>query len=307
MTPVQQFAQDLTTNIEKVLLGKREIIELLAVALLCEGHVLLEDVPGVGKTLLGRALARSLDGSFARIQCTPDLLPGDLIGVSVFHPGQAEFRFRPGPIHHQVVLADEINRATPKTQSALLECMEERQASVDGQTYPMPRPFLVLATQNPIEFEGTFGLPEAQLDRFLIRLRLGYPALEAEIEMLTRHSQDRLVEQLQPVLKTEQLSELTRFCRSLRVEAKLQRYLVELVQSTRTCPGVRLGVSPRGSLALFRASQAWAAMQGRDYVTPDDIQKMVQPTLGHRLLTSGAPGAATAILEGLLEKHPVPL
>jgi MoxR-like ATPase len=307
LTPVQQFAQDLTTNIEKVLLGKREIIELLAVALLCEGHVLLEDVPGVGKTLLGRALARSLDGSFARIQCTPDLLPGDLIGVSVFHPGQAEFRFRPGPIHHQVVLADEINRATPKTQSALLECMEERQASVDGQTYPMPRPFLVLATQNPIEFEGTFGLPEAQLDRFLIRLRLGYPALEAEIEMLTRHSQDRLVEQLQPVLKTEQLSELTRFCRSLRVEAKLQRYLVELVQSTRTCPGVRLGVSPRGSLALFRASQAWAAMQGRDYVTPDDIQKMVQPTLGHRLLTSGAPGAATAILEGLLEKHPVPL
>ena len=280
---------------------------MLAVALLCEGHVLLEDVPGVGKTLLSRALARSLECSFARVQCTPDLLPGDLIGVSVFHPGQAEFRFRPGPIHHQVVLADEINRATPKTQSALLECMEERQASVDGQTYPMPRPFLVMATQNPIEFEGTFGLPEAQLDRFMLRLQLGYPGLESEIEMLTRHSQDRLVDQLQPIIKAEQLAELTRYCRELRVEAKLQRYLVEVVQATRSHPSVRLGVSPRGSLALFRASQAWAALQGRDYVIPDDVQKMVSPTLGHRLLTSGAPGAAAAILQSILEKHSVPL
>lgn len=304
---VQEFGQKLCDQVERVILGKRDVVQLVAVALLCEGHLLLDDVPGVGKTMLSRAIARSLDCSFARVQCTPDLLPGDLLGVSIFHPGQGEFRFRPGPIHHQVVLADEINRATPKTQSALLECMEERQATIDGQTYPMPRPFLVLATQNPVEFEGTFPLPEAQLDRFLLRLRLGYPDLDSEIQMLQTHSQEGAVNQLEPMVQPEQLSALKESLQKLRFEPKLRRYVVELVQSTRRLPGVRLGASPRGSLALFRSSLAWAALQGRDYVIPDDIQHMVVPTLAHRLVGAGGFEQAEALLQRMLEQHPVPL
>ena len=304
---VQEFGQKLCDQVERVILGKRDVVQLVAVALLCEGHLLVDDVPGVGKTMLSRAIARSLDCSFARVQCTPDLLPGDLLGVSIFHPGQGEFRFRPGPIHHQVVLADEINRATPKTQSALLECMEERQATIDGHAYPMPRPFLVLATQNPVEFEGTFPLPEAQLDRFLLRLRLGYPDLDSEIQMLQTHSQEGAVNQLEPMVRPEQLVALKESLQKLRFEPKLRRYVVELVQSTRRLPGVRLGASPRGSLALFRSSLAWAALQGREYVIPDDIQHMVVPTLAHRLVGAGGFEQAEALLQRMLEQHPVPL
>lgn len=304
---VQEFGQKLGDQVERVILGKREVVQLVAVALLCEGHLLVDDVPGVGKTMLSRAIARSLDCSFARVQCTPDLLPGDLLGVSIFHPGQSEFRFRPGPIHHQVVLADEINRATPKTQSALLECMEERQATIDGTTYPMPRPFLVLATQNPVEFEGTFPLPEAQLDRFLLRLRLGYPDLDSEIQMLQTHSQEGAVNRLEPLVRPEELVALKESLQKLRFDPKLRRYVVELVQSTRRLPGVRLGASPRGSLALFRSSLAWAALQGRDYVIPDDIQHMVVPTLAHRLVGAGGFEQAEALLQRMLEQHPVPL
>lgn len=307
VTAVQEFCHQLCRNVEQVILGKREAAELIAVALLCEGHLLVEDVPGVGKTMLSRAVARSLKCSFARIQCTPDLLPGDLVGVNIFHPGQGDFRFRPGPIHHQVVLTDEINRATPKTQAALLECMEERQATVDGVTHSMPRPFLVLATQNPVEFEGTFPLPEAQLDRFLLRLCLGYPDLESEVQMLATHAQEGALAKLEPIVDGEQLPQLQSLCRQVRVEDKLRRYLVSLVQATRQQAGVRLGASPRGSLALFRASQAWAAMQGRDYVLPDDIQRLVLPTLAHRILSSGGIAASEAILLRLLEQVPVPL
>lgn len=308
MLSVQEFGQKLEANIAKALLGKHEAIQRVAIALLCEGHILVEDVPGVGKTLLSRAVARSLDCSFARIQCTPDLLPGDLLGVSVFHPGQGSFTFRPGPIHHQIVLTDEVNRATPKTQSALLECMEERQATIDGQTLAMPRPFLVLATQNPIEFEGTFPLPEAQLDRFLLRLRLGYPDLESEIQMLHTHSYDKVLHSLEAVARGDDLENLRSQVQSVRMEAKLQRYLVELVQSTRRQPGIQLGASPRGSLALYRCSQALAALQGRDYVIPDDIQALVLPCLAHRLVTSRQGfDEAEALLQRLLEQHPVPL
>lgn len=307
VSTVQEFGQKLCDQVEQVILGKRPAVQLVAVALLCEGHLLVDDVPGVGKTMLSRAIARSLDFSFARIQCTPDLLPGDLVGVSVFHPGQGEFRFRPGPIHHQVVLTDEINRATPKAQSALLECMEERQATVDGTTYPMPRPFLVLATQNPVEFEGTFPLPEAQLDRFLLRLHLGYPDLDSEVQMLETHAQEGALQRLQPILTGEQLAQLRDSVQKVRFEPKLRKYLVELVQSTRRQAGLRLGASPRGSLALYRASLAWAALQGRDYVIPDDVQHMVVPTLAHRLVGAGGFEQAEAILQRMLEQHPVPL
>ncbi|MBS2033716.1 MoxR family ATPase [bacterium] len=304
---VQEFGQKLCDQVEQVILGKRSAVQTVAVALLCEGHLLLDDVPGVGKTMLSRAIARSLDCSFARIQCTPDLLPGDLVGVSIFHPGKGEFSFRPGPVHHQVVLADEVNRATPKTQSALLECMEERQATVDGHSYPMPRPFMVLATQNPVEFEGTFPLPEAQLDRFLLRLHLGYPDLDSEVRMLETHAQEGALQRLQPIVTTQELAALKEQVQKVRVEPKLRRYLVELVQSTRRQAGVRLGASPRGSLALFRASLAWAALEGRDYVIPDDIQKMVAPTLAHRLVGAGGFEQAEVILQRMLEQHPVPL
>jgi MoxR-like ATPase len=304
----QEFGQKLCANVEKVILGKHSAVQLIAVALLCEGHLLVEDVPGVGKTRLSRAVARSLNCSFSRIQCTPDLLPGDLVGVSIFHPGKGEFHFRPGPIHHQVVLTDEVNRATPKTQAALLECMEERQATVDGVTHPMPRPFLVLATQNPIEFEGTFPLPEAQLDRFMLRLRLGYPDLTSEIEMLAANSGDGALSTLQPVIELEELNAARAQLRSIRFEDKLRRYLVELVQLTRAQPEVRLGASPRGSLALFRASQAWAGLQGRDYVIPDDIQKMAVPALAHRLVGAGQESRlGEDLIQRLLDQHPVPL
>lgn len=305
----EQFAA-IRAEIGKVIVGQEAIVEGVLIAVLAGGHVLLEGVPGLGKTLLVRTLARTLDLKFSRIQFTPDLMPADITGTHIVTEtagGARQFVFQPGPIFANVVLADEINRATPKTQSALLECMEERQATVDGHTYPMPRPFLVLATQNPVEFEGTFPLPEAQLDRFLLRLHLGYPDLDSEIAMLQTHSQEGAVDRLKPMVTAEQLQVLKESLSKIRFEPKLRKYLVELVQATRRQAGVRLGASPRGSLALYRSSLAWAALQGRDYVIPDDIQHMVAPTLAHRLVGAGGFEQAEAILQRMLEQHPVPL
>lgn len=309
MSSVEQSAQRLVENIEKVLFGKRELIELAVVGLLAEGHLLLEDVPGVGKTILARAVARSIGSSFARVQCTPDLLPTDLTGVNIFNQKTEDFEFRPGPLHNQIILADEINRATPKTQSALLECMEEGQITVDGTTHKLPRPFLVIATQNPVEYEGTFPLPEAQVDRFLLRSSLGYPNREAELQMLVSQHRRHPVETLEQVLSAEALVELQGQVREIRVEAPVREYIVDLVRLSREAAGVTLGASPRGSLALYRAGQALAALRGRDYVTPDDVQFLAVPTLSHRLICGGdALGrAGTPQVKSLLEKVPVPV
>jgi len=310
MNEVQEAVERLAASIEKVIFGKHAEIQLTILALLCEGHLLVEDVPGVGKTMLARALARSLGCSFNRIQFTPDLLPSDVTGVSVFNQKTLEFEFRPGPILSQIVLADEINRATPKTQSALLEAMEERQVTVDGITHPLPRPCLVLATQNPIEYEGTFPLPEAQLDRFLMRIRLGYPREIDEMAMLDSHQFGQPVDNVTQVLDSEELLEIQRRVREVYVDDLVKRYIVELVGATRTHPDVYLGASPRGSLALYKTAQARAAVNGRDYVTPDDIKALAHPTLAHRLIIS--PSAriknvkASAVIDELLHAVPVP-
>jgi len=284
MTPVQSFAEQVTANVEKVIVGKRPAIEMVLVALLCEGHVLVEDVPGVGKTMLARSVAASLGLSFKRLQCTPDLLPNDITGVSVFNQQTREFEFRPGPAFVHVLLADEINRATPRTQSALLEAMGERQVTVDGVTYPLARPFIVMATQNPIEYEGTFPLPEAQLDRFLLRLALGYPGAAEEGRLLRRLQREHPIESLGAVAQVEALPELARSVWEIHVDETVEDYTVRLVQATRQHPDLALGASPRGSLALFKTSQALAALRGRDFVLPDDVKTMVPLTLTHRLL-----------------------
>ena len=310
MKEIEELTRRLLANVEKVILGKHEEIRLVLVALLCEGHVLLEDVPGVGKTMLSRAVARSLGCTFARIQCTPDLLPADLLGVTIYNQRSQEFEFRAGPIFNQVILADEINRATPKTQSALLECMEERQVTTDGIARPLPRPFLVMATQNPIEYEGTFPLPEAQLDRFLLRIRLGYPSFEAEAEMLVSQQAHHPIEDLEQVITSEELRQMQGKVREVRVEQSLRHYLVRLVQGTRKVDRLFLGASPRGSQALFRAAQALAAMEGRDYVVPDDIKSLAVPALSHRMISraDGIGGhAALEVLSDLLERVPVPV
>jgi len=307
---VQVFAERVIANIEKVIVGKRSAVELAVVGLLCQGHLLIEDVPGVGKTMLARSLARSLGCSFSRIQFTPDMLPSDVTGVSIFNQVKREFEFRPGPVMAQVVLADEINRATPKTQAALLEAMEERQVTVDGVTRLLPRPFMVLATQNPIEYEGTFPLPEAQVDRFLLRLRLGYPALEDEIQVLERQQFRHPFETLEQVVTVEELTQAQEAVKDIYVAPALKRYLVELVRLTRHHGEVYLGASPRGSLALYRTAQARAAIAGRDYVLPDDIKALVVPTLAHRVILG--PGArlrdltAQQIVEEIMQGMPVP-
>jgi MoxR-like ATPase len=272
-----------TQNIEKVVVGKRREVQYVLVALLCQGHILIEDVPGVGKTTLVRALARSLGCEFRRIQFTPDLLPSDVTGVSVYNQKSGEFEFRPGPIMSQIVLADEINRTSPKTQSALLECMEEGQLTVDGVTRRMPRPFLVLATQNPIEYEGTFPLPEAQLDRFLLRLRLGYPTLEEEKLVVQRAKQPPL-EELGQVLTDADVVQLQHQVKDIHVDDSVQEYMVRIVQATRDHKDIYLGASPRGSIALYRTSQAIAMIRGRDFVTPDDVKEMAPLVLAHRLI-----------------------
>lgn len=285
-TAIQEVAERLKANIGKVIVGKEDVVELALVSLLCEGHILIEDVPGIGKTTLAKALARSLDCSFSRIQFTPDLLPSDVTGVSFFNQRTQTFEFRPGPVMSQIVLADEINRATPRTQSALLEAMQERQVTVDGQTYRLPRPFMVLATQNPIELEGTFPLPEAQIDRFLMRLSLGYPDEEEENQILLRFEDSDPLEELQPVIRAEDLCALQKAVREIHVEQSVREYVVRVARATRSHEAVALGVSPRGTLALYRTAQALAAIRGRPFVIPDDIKTLAPHVLTHRIMIS---------------------
>ncbi len=284
MSKIQESGEKVAANVERVIVGKHHEVRLALVALLCQGHLLIEDVPGTGKTVLAKAIARSLGCSFRRIQFTPDLLPTDVTGLSIYNQKTQEFEFRPGPIMAQIVLADEINRATPKTQSALLESMEERHMTVDGVTYPMPEPFLVIATQNPIEYEGTFALPEAQLDRFMLRIRLGYPQPLEEIVILDEQKRAHPLEDVAEVTSVEELREMQTGIRQVYVDPTISDYIVRLVGSTRSHPDIYLGASPRGSLALYRAGQALAALSGRDYVIPDDIKALAGPALAHRLI-----------------------
>ncbi|WP_174842859.1 AAA family ATPase [Candidatus Oscillochloris fontis] len=288
MNTVKEFAERIFQNVEQVMVGKRSAVELVLVALLCRGHLLIEDVPGTGKTVLAKSIARSIGSSFKRIQFTPDLLPSDVTGISIFNQQNHEFEFRPGPIFAQIVLADEINRATPKTQSAMLEAMEERQITVDGTTYGLPAPFIVLATQNPIEYEGTFPLPEAQLDRFLLRLHMGYPDRIDEIAILKRQRQAHPLEHLHPVTQIEDLLQFQAAIKEIYVDDLISEYIVTLAGATRHHEDVYLGASARGSLALYRTAQAWAAIHGRDYVTPDDVKTLALPVLGHRMIISPA-------------------
>ena len=309
MAKIQESSEKVIANVERVIVGKHQEVRLALVALLCQGHLLIEDVPGTGKTVLAKAIAKSLGCSFRRIQFTPDLLPSDVTGLSIFNQKTQEFEFRPGPIMAQILLADEINRATPKTQSSLLECMEERQATVDGITHKMPDPFMVIGTQNPIEYEGTFALPEAQLDRFMLRLQLGYPQPLEEMLILDEQKRAHPLDEIEEVVSTEELREMQAGVREIYVDSAISDYIVRLVNSTRTHPDVYLGASPRGSLALYRAGQAYAALSGRDYVIPDDVKALAVPALAHRLIVKTAATVrdidAVLIVRELLESVPV--
>jgi MoxR-like ATPase len=310
MKDVQNVAEKLIDNVEKVIFGKRAVVELTTIGLLCQGHLLIEDVPGVGKTMLARAVARSIGCDFRRIQFTPDMLPSDVTGVSVFNQKTREFEFRPGPIMAQIVLTDEINRATPKTQAALLEAMEERQVTVDGVTYPMAKPFLVLATQNPIEYEGTFPLPEAQLDRFLLRLNLGYPEEDQEIAILDSQQYQHPVTQIDQVVDEKALLAVQESLKEVYVDPLIKSYIVKIVKQTRRHPEIYLGSSPRGSLTLYRTAQAMAAIRGRDYVIPDDIKMLTPYALAHRMIVSPSARikdvSSEAVLSDILSTIPVP-
>ena len=312
-----QSVQDLATavqrvinNVEKVIVGKAEPVAFSLIAVICKGHVLIEDVPGVGKTVLTKAIARSIGCTFKRIQFTPDLLPSDVTGVSIYNQKTGNFEFRPGPIMAQIVLADEINRATPKTQSALLEAMEEAQLTVDGATYKLPDPFMVMATQNPIEYEGTFPLPEAQLDRFMMNITLGYPRPQDEMNILDSHQFHHPLDDLEQIMRAEELVQIQQQVRSIHVDPSIREYIVSLAGATRSHNNIYLGASPRGSLALFRASQALAAIRGRGYVIPDDVKLLAKTTLAHRIIVTPAARVrgitSAAILEEILQTVPVP-
>jgi len=302
---MREHIERLKQNLGKTIVGKADAIRLVLVAVLSGGHALLEDVPGVGKTLLAKSLARSIDGKFQRIQCTPDLLPTDITGTNIWNPSSGKFEFLPGPVFANVLLADEINRATPRTQSALLEVMEEKQVTVDGVSRNVPAPFFVIATQNPIEYQGTFPLPEAQMDRFTLSLTLGYPAASEELQMLERLSDTFAVEDLQPCISLEEVQELRRLCAGVKVEGSLKQYIVDLVRSTREDEEITLGVSPRGAVALHRASQALAFISGRDFATPDDVKELAPHVLSHRLIPAGGRRAKT-IVDKLLRSVPIP-
>jgi MoxR-like ATPase len=308
---VQEAARSIRQNVGRVMIGKEAVIDLLVVALLCEGHVLFEDVPGIGKTVMAKSLAKSLGCSFQRIQFTPDLLPSDITGITYYNQKTGEFVFRPGPLLSQIVLADEINRASPRTQSALLEAMEERQMSVERETVMLPRPFMVIATQNPIELEGTFPLPEAQLDRFLMRLRLDYPSQAEERLILQRFREEQPLQELQPVVSAERLETLQGLIRRVRIEPSIESYIVELVRATRNHSAVELGVSPRGTLALYRATQANAALHGRSYAIPDDVKFVARSILSHRMIATSQSRLHGQVMEQIvndvLQTIPVPV
>jgi MoxR-like ATPase len=310
MDAVQQIADQLVGNVDKVIIGKSREVRLVLIALLCRGHVLVEDVPGVGKTMMAKAIARSLGSSFKRIQFTPDLLPSDVTGVSIFNMRDADFEFRPGPVFAQIVLADEINRATPKTQSALLEAMEESQVTVDGVTHTLPVPFVVLATENPIEYEGTFPLPEAQLDRFLVRLSLGYPGRQNEIAILDAQAGAHPINDVTQVIDVQDLVAAQLQIKNVHVDDRLKEYIVDIVEATRDHEHLYLGASPRGSLALRDTARAWAAIQGRDFIIPDDIKDLAEPTLAHRVIVNPAARMrnidARAVVRDVISTLPVP-
>jgi len=313
MQSVQDLAaavQRVINNVEKVIVGKAESVAFSLIAVICNGHVLIEDVPGVGKTVLTKAIARSIGCSFKRIQFTPDLLPSDVTGVSIYNQKTGNFEFRPGPIMSQIVLADEINRATPKTQSALLEAMEETQITIDGVTYRLPEPFMVMATQNPIEYEGTFPLPEAQLDRFMMNIKLGYPKLSDEMDILDTHQFHHPLDDLEQIMIAEDLVVIQKQIRSIHVDPSIREYIVAIANATRNHNNIYLGSSPRGSLALYRASQALAAIRGRGYVIPDDVKLLTKPTLAHRIIVTPAARVraitSTTVLDEILQSVPVP-
>ncbi|MDP6055971.1 MAG: MoxR family ATPase [Dehalococcoidia bacterium] len=311
VAPVQKLATDIRESVQRIIVGKSETIDIAVLALLCRGHVLLEDVPGTGKTTLAKALAASLNCEFGRIQFTPDLVPGDVLGVNFYNVAKGEFEFREGPVFSQILLADEINRATPRTQSALLEAMQERQASIDGVTTPLPEPFMVMATLNPVEMEGTFPLPEAQLDRFMVRASLGYPDRGEETSMLDRFRAGEDPDAIAPLATSEELIAARNTIDAITVNDTVRDYLLDIVTATRNSRELRLGASPRASLALQHAAQGWAAMNGRSYVLPDDVKNLAVPVLAHRLLaetTTQLRGQATAqIIGNIVETTPVPI